>query len=178
LKGVHRPSFVYRLTSPAFPQFAELERHDLEDLLVQILYARGRDWARSGRRGAVRNPERFAGPPTEVERASYVRKLLETNMPYTWRGVQVTTPTAYELHYVLDSYCGAWLKRLYFFPDAQGQPTLVQNARELLYTYMSWRSLGAEERAEEASEECVTEHLVLEESEKEYEGLWGRSTGS
>lgn len=173
LKGVDGPSFVYRLTSPAFPQSVELERHDLEDLLVQILYARGRDWARSGRHGEVRNPERFAGPPTEVERASYVRELLETNTPYTWRGVQVTNPTAHELHYVLDSYRGAWLKRLYFLPDAQGQPTLVQNARELLYTYMSWRSLEAEERAEDASEEGVTEHLVPEESEKEYEGLWG-----
>jgi hypothetical protein len=111
-------------------------------------------------------------PPAEVGRASYVRKLLETNILYTWRGFRATKPTAHELHYVLDNNSETWLRRLYFFPDAEGQPTLVQNARELLCTYATWKDLGPEEKADEASGQGV----IFEESEREYEDLWNSSS--
>lgn len=166
LKGINGPSFVYQLTSTTFTPSVELVPHDLEDLLVQILYAWGRDWARdwsrSGRRGEVRHRECFVQPPAEVGRASYVRKLLETNILYTWRGFRATKPTAYELHYVLDNDSETWLRRLYFFPDAEGQPTLVQNARELLCKYVAWKDFGPEEKADVASGQGVTKRLVIE----------------
>jgi ankyrin repeat protein len=55
--------FIYRITRTVAPEATDETVHDLEDLLVQILYACGHSWARSGRRGEVQKPERLVSPP-------------------------------------------------------------------------------------------------------------------
>jgi hypothetical protein len=115
--------------------------HDLEDLLVQILYACGHSWARSGRRGEVRKPERLVSPPTDELSATRLRRLLEIGSLFTWKGVRATTPTEEELYYIVENDpFGRSPKRIYFIPDAKGQPKFVDTARGVLSTYVDWRS--------------------------------------
>jgi hypothetical protein len=45
------PGFVYQITGTVAPEATDETMHDLEDLLVQILYARGHSRVHSGGRG-------------------------------------------------------------------------------------------------------------------------------
>jgi hypothetical protein len=92
------PGSVYRITGTVAPEAADETIHDLEDLLVQILYARGHSWAHSGRRREVRKPERFVSPPTDELSATRFRRLLGRGFLFTWKGVRAITPTEEELY--------------------------------------------------------------------------------
>ena len=142
-------TLVYRST---YGQATDRKTYDIEDLLVQILYARGRAWARAGRRGEVRKGDSpYVPPHTDEARATRVRGLLGTSTLYTWRGVETTRRMSkHELCYVLDKT--QWAKRLYFFPDASGSPYLVLYTRELLLQYVAWAESGPPEENHEIEE--------------------------
>ena len=130
------PGFVYRITGTVAPEATDETMHDLEDLLVQILYTRGHSWAYSGT-PEVREPERLVSPPTDELSATRFRRLLGRGSLFTWKGVRATTPTEEELYYLVENDpTNRWLKRIYFIPNAEGQPKFVNTARGVLSTYV------------------------------------------
>ena len=164
---------VYYETGTVWPEATDHGMHHLEHLLVQILYARGRAWARSGRRGEVRRPDIFVQPPTDGDRKkrnALAQRLTREGCPiFNWKGVQTTTLISHELHYVFEGTTSGSIGRLYFFPDAEGHTRLVTDSRELLSTYAAWKDLGPEEDREKSFHE---ELKRKKKPENEYQGLW------
>jgi|SRR5271163_1276001 len=109
------------LTGTVAPEATDETMHDLEDLLVQILYARGHSQVHSGTRREVWKPERFVSPPTDEFSATRIRRLLGRGSLFTWKGVRAATPSEEELYYPVENDpTNRWLERIYFIPTAEG----------------------------------------------------------